>query len=169
MKLENAFTCYLSSDWKWNLTHPLKTIKAVYRGIIAAWQRATRGFSNYDIYDLDDWLLHLLPDALEEFTKHNIGYPSNDKEIKDFETWQNFLTELAKDFRACQSEEVEKSNEYYEEYMKKFDDPNWTVKSPRTKIDTLYFNRCKELAAEQQERIERTFARLAKRLQSIWW
>ena len=40
-----------------------------------AWQRATKGYCELDTYSIGDWLLHTLPDMLEEIKKKCVGYP----------------------------------------------------------------------------------------------
>ena len=166
----NAFTCYLSGDWKWNLRHPFKTLKALQRGLRAAWQRATRGFSDYDLYDWDNWMLELLPSSLEEFARVNQAYPDYE-EMDAFDKWQNYLKGLAADFRICQDPEAEDRNEYYEEYTAQFNDKSIHMvgNHERTEIDDKYFARAKELSKEQQQLLEDTFARLAKWFYAIWW
>ena len=165
----NAFTCYIPSrSLKWNVLHPIKYIKAVCRGFRAAWQRATKGFCDYDLWDLDSWLLQVLPDALDAFVKDNPSYPAWG-EMDTFEKWQNFLKNIASDLRDCADIDGNSHNEYYEEYIKKFDDPNWNINSPSTELDKKYFARCKEIAEEQQIKMENAFARLAKWLHAIWW
>lgn len=39
-------------------------------------QREERGFSEFDIMDIDDWFLMIIPEMLDEFIKHYQGYPS---------------------------------------------------------------------------------------------
>lgn len=162
----NAFTCYIPSrSIKWNVLHPIKYIKAICRGFRAAWQRATKGFCDYDLWDLDSWLLKLLPSALENFVKNNNGYPFD---FKTIEEWNDFLLKMATDFRACQDPEAEDRNEYYEEYIKQFEEKDGWHRE-RTEIDKKYFTRSRELYEEQQRNLEEVFARLAKWLRAIWW
>ena len=39
-------------------------------------QRAERGFSDFDVMDIDDWFLMIVPEMLDELIKHYQGYPS---------------------------------------------------------------------------------------------
>ena len=39
-------------------------------------QRAERGFSDYDVYEIDTWFLTIIPEMIDELIKRSEGYPS---------------------------------------------------------------------------------------------
>lgn len=173
----NVFKDYNCWSTRYKLMHPWEIIVNGCRNLKAAWQRATRGYADRDTWNLDSWLLQVLPAALDHLAEHSHGWPSND-EFPEFEDWQEYLFKIAKDLRECQDPEGDSKNEYYKEYMKQFDDwdnkwekdeqGNLVHKAERTEIDEKYFARSKELAKEQQILLEDAFARLAKKLYGCW-
>lgn len=173
----NVFKDYNCWSTRYKLTHPWEIIMAGFRNLKAAWQRATRGYADRDTWNLDSWLLQVLPAALDHLAEHSHGWPSND-EFPEFEDWQEYLFKIAKDLRECQDPDGDSKNEYYEEYMKQFDDwdnkwekdeqDNLVHKAERTEIDEKYFARSKELVKEQQALLEDAFNRIGKHLYSFW-
>ena len=173
----NVFKDYNCWSTRYKLTHPWKIIMGGFRNLKAAWQRATRGYADRDTWNLDNWLLQVLPAALEHLAEHSHGWPSND-EFPEFEDWQEYLFKIAKDLRECQDCEGNDKNEYYEDYMKQLDDwdnrwkkdghGNAIYIPERTEIDEKYFNRLKELSIEQQKLLEDAFNRLSKILYACW-
>ena len=173
----NVFKDY--EDWsiRYKLTHPWKIIINGFRNLKAAWQRATRGYADRDTWNLDSWLLQVLPAALKYLAEHSHGWPSNE-EFPKFEDWQEYLFKIAKDLEDCQDCEGNNKNEYYNDYMNQFDnwDNKWekdehgnlVYKPEQSEIDKKYFNRLKELSIEQQKLLEDTFMRLAKHLYAMW-
>lgn len=39
-------------------------------------QRAERGFSDFDVMDINEWFLMIIPEMIDELVKHYQGYPS---------------------------------------------------------------------------------------------
>ena len=173
----NVFKDYNCYTTRYKLIHPWVIITNGCRNIKAAWQRAIRGYADRDTWSLDNWLLQVLPAALNHLAKHSHGWPAND-EFPTFEDWQKYLFKIADDLKSCQDPDGDNKNEYYDEYMKQFE--NWDAKwerdsngnlvhkAERTEIDEKYFTRLKELANGQQMLLEDAFTRLAKHLYGMW-
>ena len=49
--------------------HPIDSIKGLFWGLKYERERSKRGFSEYDVYDVDYYLEYLLPDLLEAYLK----------------------------------------------------------------------------------------------------
>ena len=103
-------------------------------------QRAERGFSDYDIFEIDTWFLMIMPEMLEELIKHNNGYPSSfeneyieehnlnlftiTSEQRDeidkycFSKWQKTLKEMKNAFIRSNKLTYFIKNKYKEEYDK---------------------------------------------------
>ena len=75
----------------------IRNWRIFYRQFKWAWQRATRGFCDYDVWDLDCYLLDLLHATLNKLAATANGYPGND-EYPTYESWTQDLRELAQKF-----------------------------------------------------------------------
>lgn len=54
----------------------IRTVGDFFRSIKWGWQRATKGYCEFDTYSVGDWLLNTLPDMCEAINKKRCGYPS---------------------------------------------------------------------------------------------
>lgn len=63
---------------------------------IALWkyQRATRGVCDYDVWNLDGYLLELIPQALRLLAETTHSYPGS-PDFPRFEDWQKWLCDTA--------------------------------------------------------------------------
>lgn len=77
-----------------------KKIKQFFRNLKWAWQRVTRGYSDYDIFDLDYWLVRLLPQAIRTLESKLHGHPYDITE----EEWRKYLIEMATHFENYNAE-----------------------------------------------------------------
>ena len=55
--------------------HPFHNIRQFFHNLAFAWQRATRGYSNYDLYELHYFYHQLIMASLEDFRKSTHSYP----------------------------------------------------------------------------------------------
>ena len=105
-------------------------------------QRAERGFSDYDVYDINYWFMLIIPEMLSKLIEHNNGYPISFQEeyIKEnnldplnispeeqekmgsfcFDKWTNVLLEMKQAFLEGSEETCSYKNKYEEEYNKAF-------------------------------------------------
>ena len=85
------------------------------RTIKYGWQRATKGFSDYDKYCLHDFYLKLFYRSLGEFAENHWGSPDgNDEE------WTNTLKEMALNFLSAIEDKGVYKNEFEEDYINSF-------------------------------------------------
>ena len=68
-KMNSVFLKYYS------LKHPIKNIKLFFSHIRWAHQRVHRGYSDYDVGDIDVWFNRTVPDMLLDFKNSVTGYP----------------------------------------------------------------------------------------------
>ena len=54
---------------------PLSNIRQFFRNVKYAYQRSTKGYCDYDLWNLGDTILHLINQSLKEFTAKTEGYP----------------------------------------------------------------------------------------------
>ena len=98
---------------------PFSTIGAFFRNIKYAYQRATRGFCDYDAWDLDYFYSRLFVGTLTDFSKQLHGAPSKfyDEESGSISRWIDYINEMRDHFyNSIEENEVEK-NEFEDDYM----------------------------------------------------
>ena len=152
---------------RYYITHPHKFISECWTNLTNAWMRITRGWSYQDLWNMSDYLLDITIDMLHNLARDGHGYPG----VAPFEEpgkWISWLYYIAGELEESKEENYEQRNEYYDEYMKKFDDPNWNINSPQTELDKKYFARKKELAEEARERRTKALMEVIKFWDYLW-
>lgn len=94
------------------------------RAIKYGWQRATRGFSDLDCWDLSHFYLDVLSDSLKYFAKNSTGCPheyyDNSKPGDKGWKWIKHLKEMASCFDEAHKDRCSLINPYEEEYFRDF-------------------------------------------------
>ena len=94
------------------------------RAIKYGWQRATRGFSDLDCWDLSHFYLDVLEGSLYHLAEHNTGCPhkyyDSSKPGDEGWKWTKHLKEMANCFREASEEECSQVNPYEDEYYEDF-------------------------------------------------
>jgi len=142
--------------------------------------RATKGWCYTDVWELGYWLLEILPPMFKHMAAHGCSYPGND-EFPTYETWQAWLRKMAADIEYVQEENVEKRNEYKEDFHNSFnmrppeEEPGskfvtitWNESPDHKEITKKYFERMKELDAERREKLILVFTELARKIPTLW-
>mgnify|MGYP006381908647 FL=1 len=91
------------------------------RAIKYGWQRATRGFSDLDCWDLYNFYLEVLEMSLKHLAKCNAGCPnkyydsskSGDEDWK----WRDILNKMADCFKEAHEDKTSYINPYEDEYL----------------------------------------------------
>ena len=91
------------------------------RAIKYGWQRATRGFSDLDCWNLDNFYLEVFEGSLKHLAECNVGCPNkyydsskpNDKGWK----WRERLSEMANCFKEAHEDKTSYINPYKDEYL----------------------------------------------------
>ena len=152
---------------RYYITHPHKFISECWTNLTNAWMRVTRGWSYQDLWGMSDYLLDITIDMLRNLARDGHGYPG----VAPFEEpgkWISWLYYIAGELEESKEENYEQRNEYYDEYMKKFDDTNWNINSPQTELDKKYFASKKELAEEARERRTKALMEVIKFWDYLW-
>lgn len=152
---------------RYYLTHPWKFFKDCYLNIKYAKQRICRGWCWVDMIDMNDYLMEIIPDMLRCMARDSWGYPGREP-FETPEKWSAWLYYIAGELEECKEENYEKRNEYYEEYMKQFEDPNRNINSPQTELDKKYFAREKELYEEAVKRRTKALTEAIKFWDYLW-
>lgn len=86
----------------------------VFRHIKSLYQRAKRGYSDSDLFNLDEYILELFPRMLRDFSKQTRRYPGV---FNSMEEWRDTLEQMAQHFeRASASYQEDKENKLKQEY-----------------------------------------------------
>ena len=165
---------------RYYLMHPWKWISELFSNLRATYQRARYGFCYTDVWELGYWLLEILPPMLRHMANHGCGYPGDD-EFPTYESWQAWLLKMADDIESVKEENVEKQNEYEEDFQNSFNRKQWD-KDPSSKFITItwnespdhkeiskkYFNRMKELYTQREQKLVKVFTELARKIPFLW-
>lgn len=107
-----------NSLWE-NPSYPFRAwhryIPWFFRTLKFSWQRAVRGFSDYDVWDLDSYLAILIEESLTHLANTAHGCPDA---ADNMESWQNVLKNTAKYFHKYACENNERSLEAYIRYLR---------------------------------------------------
>lgn len=128
----------------------IRNIENSFRNIHFAWQRATRGFADCDVWDMDSWLLSLIHDGLIHLANNSYGWPGDDC-FPEPEDWDKYLRDMAQKFYQC-----DENNEFYPapdtEKMHQ-----WGVEHPKSRYNPYVENFIEEDTKNRHKR-QRDFA-----------
>lgn len=91
--------------WKYYIKDRIREIPKVVR---AMYQRATRGWADCDVWNIDSWFLTVVPDMLRKLSKDRCGYPIALEHLGDDlgpKVWRQILDQMADDFEALERQE----------------------------------------------------------------
>jgi len=101
----------------WRVSTIPYNIRQFFRNLRYAWQRAVNGYCAQDWWNMDHYIMTLIPDMLEQMAAKGISYPGR-APYKEPEEWQEALLYTAYQFRAALDEDCDWiDNPYYDEYM----------------------------------------------------
>lgn len=84
-------------DWNWK--RPKNNFRNIKKIVKYSWQRITKGYCNYDLYDIDWYLIWLLPSMLENFAEKTNSYPA---EFDNIDTWKENIRHIADRFKTAE-------------------------------------------------------------------
>ena len=169
----NVFRLMNSRSARYYLTHPWEWFKDLKYCLRDAYQRITRGYADTDWFNIDSHLLCLIPAMLKELAANSHSYPGYEP-FDTPEKWSAWLNKMADNLISCRKEEIDKANEYYQEYIESFSEPQsnefltWSQSPDHEKIAKLYFARERELEEAAAARLRTTFALLGKYFYQLW-
>lgn len=159
---------------------PLRNIKQFFKNIKYGYQRATRGFSDYDLWNLDYFYKRLIIDSLEAFKKYNIGYPDGYTQ----EEWNANIEKIIEKLKDSESFGKESENKYtkaFDEMIESLhserkENPDGSIvdsyddRTPKQKeLTRLYAEEERKIVERKQQSLEEGMAMLAKSLPDLWW
>lgn len=172
--MKNCFT-YYPWNWRHYLKKPWEFFEDTWLNLKAAWQRATRGWANRDTWNLDNYLLEILPEMIDHLRIHTHGYPGYG-EFDTPEKWDKFLKEeIIIPLQNAREEQTTQINEYEEElhsYPINFvKQENGFTALEFTEPEELRKKWCEredEINKWRQKELDRAFAAMAKHFYSLW-
>lgn len=167
---------YMPYSKKYLLTHPWKWFYYTWRNICDAWHRSVYGWAYGDVWDWDNWFLHIVPDMLRYMADRGSAYPGH-APFDTPEKWHEWLHEMADLLETGLEEWQDKHNEFYEEYKNQnrwiptFKDKDGKLfRAPRlhTDIDKKYISRAAQLAKQGEDNVRRAFEGLSQFFYDLW-
>lgn len=167
----NVFTLYPYS-WKYPSCW-WKNIESFFRGFKYTYQRATKGYCDYDLFSISDWFLETFPNMLKEFADETYSHPYD----MDEKEWEKYLVEMREHFlNACKeyensSPEARKEfDELYKDFpiTEYFKNPEfYNTKGRKEKIKE-YYKKVKEYDKYKQEELKKGMDMFQKRFWDLW-
>lgn len=143
--------------------HPsnwFSNIKIFFRQFKYAWQRATRGYCDADLWDLDDYYTKLFCATLKDFSKNLDSVPSNFyNEIDGMEKWREYLNEMITHLQNSLEPERVQQNEYEEAHSL---DPN------NEELSNKYIERTREIHDWQTNELMEGLNMLIEVYEDLW-
>ena len=170
--MKNCFAYY---SLRYYIKKPWKFFKDTWLNLKAAWQRATRGWANRDTWNLDNYLLEILPEMIDHLRIHTHGYPGYG-EFDTPEKWDKFLKEeIIIPLQNAREEQTTQINEYEEElhsYPINFvkQENNFTALefTEPEELRKKWCEREKEISEWRQKELEKGFQNLASVFFDLW-
>lgn len=91
----NVFT-YFPYTKRYYVLNPWFFVRQCWRNLKAAWQRATKGYADRDVWNMDDHLLTLMPQMLDKLRETSHGYCAA---FSCEEEWFRYLNEISTHLR----------------------------------------------------------------------
>ena len=163
-------------NWWDNIKHFFLTIKW-------GWQRATKGYSDYDTWDLDVYYSNMIIASLSRFRAETMGYPGY---MENIDEWYAILDKIIFLLKQANGDEpLEEKNElakWYDGYLatKNLDMTEVAngkaMRISLTEVDEetetkrkQYYKREKELYNIRTQKRKEAFELLAEYFGHLWW
>ena len=181
--MKNELNVFTNGYLPWYPCNWWSNIKYFFRTIKWGWQRATKGYSDYDTFDLDIFYSRMMIASLSQFRVDTRGYPGYMDSIEEWYAILDKIIFLLK--QANEDEPLEEKNEleeWYEEYLKTKPFTMTEVANGKatrislTEVDeetkakiNQYFKREEELYNIRTQKRKEAFDLLAEYFGHLWW
>lgn len=159
------------------IRHPWKWIEHLCNNIKMAYQRIKYGYCYTDVYNIDHYLLEILPRMLRELALED-SHPCS---FQTIEEWHNWLESMADVFESLPIDNWKTKNEFADDFYslcdkcryiekdeKGFTHVKWVETEELKDLKNLYFERNKELKEEREILLQDTFKLLGQHLDELW-
>lgn len=166
----NVFNTYYC-PWKYP-SNWSRNIRVFFRQFKWAYQRITRGYCDFDYWDLDHYLEELLHQSLKSLADNGISYPGT-AEFPTYEKWQEYLYELSNLFEKSQEEytEGDYKNAYEDLPVSSIDlkTGNWKARTPEEEENWKnWYAEEKRIAALRSDTRNKALAKLTHVWNMLW-
>ena len=181
--MKNELNIFTNGYMPWYPRNWWSNIRYFFRTIKWGWQRATRGYSDYDTWDLDIFYSRMMIASLSQFRAETRGYPGYMESVEEWYTILDKIIFLLK--QANEDEPLEEKNElaeWYEEYLdtkpltmtEVADRKAMRISSIEEDEETerkrkQYFDREGELYQIRTQKRKEAFELLAEYFGHLWW
>ncbi len=179
--MKNELNIFKGGYMPWYPYNWWSNIRYFFRTIKWGWQRATKGYSDYDTFDLDIYYSRLMIASLSQFRAETQGYPGYMDSIEEWYAILDKIIFLLK--QANEDEPLEEKNElaeWYEEYLetrpltltKVENDARIYVTNNDEETETKikqYHKREEELYQIRVQKRKEAFDLMAKYFGHLWW
>lgn len=151
--------------FKYNLhRNPLIKLKTFFRTLKYAYQRATRGYCDTDVWDMDWYLSNIISRMLLHLSEHHMGYPME----WDEEAWTENLRNAAIDLYDGYYD----SEEYEDTLDELFDERRMAMGAGETEqvkeIDKEINRVMRENSEEKEKSKQRALAWIMENWDNLW-
>ncbi len=163
--MKNKLNIFTNGYMPWYPRNWWSNIKYFFRAIKWGWQRAIRGYSDYDTWDLDIYYSNMMIASLSQFRAEVIGYPGY---MDDIEEWYAILDKIIFLLKqANEDEPLEEKNELAEWYKEHL---SVSRKDEEVKEKVAqYYRREEELYEIRMQKRKEAFELLAEYFGHLWW
>ena len=125
------------------------------------WQRGKRGYSDRDVWEIDNWFLNIIIPMLEQLKKIKHGYPVN----LTPEQWDNILDRMIFCFKEANDSTCSMINEYEEKFiLETFGNPSKDNKE----LKQNFIKRANEIEEYQLKMEKEGFQLFSKYFHNLW-
>ena len=179
--MKNKLNLFTNGYMPWYPCNWRSNVKYFFRAIKWGWQRAIRGYSDYDTWDLDIYYSNMMIASLSQFRADVQGYPGYMDSIEEWYAILDKIILLLK--QANEDEPLEEKNElseWYEEHLETRTLSFVEVKNgvrkyvdnddEETKAKVMqYYKREEELYEIRKQKRKEAFELLAEYFGHLWW
>ena len=161
---------------RYYLSHPIKYIQDLFYPIRYAWQRCYRGYADIDLFNMDQYLIKLMPKMLDDLADSSVGFPySQTLGFSNSEDWKSYLKTIAIHFRNADEELCPEKNRYEPIFnyagVTETKHPDGSVSITSNAPEELrknYWNRMVEISQYRQRELDKAFDMLHPIFFTLW-
>lgn len=146
----------------------ITNIKTFFRSCKWAWQRITKGYSSYDVWNFDLYLSNVISGGAFELGQTTHTYPDG----ITYEEWQDILFKIGRKFYSSIEDNDVYHNPYEETYYNQYKDTTDFIDTinarERTDLDDKFFEVEHKNAIKRQEDLHEGLALLTEYYSHLW-
>lgn len=179
--MKNELNIFTGGYMPWYPRNWWSNIRYFFRTIKWGWQRATKGYSDYDTWDLDVFYSRLMIASMSQFRAEVQGYPFHMKSVYE---WYDILDKMILLLKQANGdaplEEKNDLEEWYDDFLTtrpftqtKVEDGCRTYvteydEETKAKVDQ-YYKREGELHEVRVQKRKEAFELLLEHYEHLWW